>query len=426
MTQPRTILRDSRGFVAVLASLLVLAVIFAFALTLTTIIFFSKQSYVNLVKSQKAYALAEAGVEDVVWRLRQGMNLPSSYSFPLEGGEINVSISDGIGGTKVITSQGEDDGVVRRIEVIESLEGDSIQFFFGAQVGDGGMTMGNGSEIDGNLFSNATVSGGGRITGSLVVAGNGNKIEGITIDLDARAHTCKDATIGGILYHVSGTLGGTPGNCVVGGDVRELPNQIDPIPLPISEATIDKWRNQAETAEVYTGDYLVTGTELLGPLKIEGNLTVENNAILTIRGIIWVTGNVLTNNNSILQLDPSIYGSASGVLITGMADGTGGIIDLNNNCLIRGTGQPGSYLMLLTTSTADPAMNVRNNSDSGIFYASQGFIHLKNNAIVKEITGYGVRLDNNVGVQYELGLANSFFIQGPSGGWQVASWREIE
>jgi len=45
---------------------------------------------------------------------------------------------------------------------------------------------------------------------------------------------------------------------------------------------------------------------------------------------------------------------------------------------------------------------------------------------VTEATGYKLKLDNNAVITYESGLINSQFSAGPQGGWEIASWQEVE
>ena len=103
-----------------------------------------------------------------------------------------------------------------------------------------------------------------------------------------------------------------------------------------------------------------------------------------------------------------------------------GVISLGNNAIIRGSGEEGSYLMLLTTSPANPALIVNNNADAGIFYASNGFIEINNDVSLREATAYGLHLNNNAVIQYDIGIANMLFSSGPGSGWGIENWQEIE
>lgn len=242
---------------------------------------------------------------------------------------------------------------------------------------------------------------------------------------DARAHSVTASEVRGGLYcqvDTGNTDGsGLPKSCDT--------SQADPTPedFPITDANILEWKNDALAGGTISGDYNISTNVSLGPKKIEGNLTMDNNETLTITGTLWVTGNIILSNGAILKLDAG-YGGSSGIII---ADG---IIDLSNNVDASGSGQSGSYIMLLTTSTCpaivscsgSPALSLENNGGSAILNAQYGTMTLSNNARTKEAVAYGMVLTNNTVVTYESGLANVNFAAGPSGSWKIKSWKEIE
>lgn len=422
--------KQQSGMASLLVAMIILSLGLIIVLALVFLMKHQQKISINISRSEQAYFAAEAGIEDALLRLRAGLNTPNVYNLVVATSAATVNVSDQIGGSRTITSQGTNNNVFRKLEIVQSLNGETVQFFFGAQIGNGGLTMGQSSTIDGNVFSNGSIVAGGGgnqlITGDVVIAQNGNRIEGInvndptgTANNDVHVHSCKNSTITGTLYYV---FGGSLNNCSAGGGIQVLPTQIDPQPLPISSSQITNWKNTAQTGGVYTGNYTLseTATATLGPLKIEGNLTLNNSSVLTLTGTLWVTGNLNLNNSSIIQLDNAAYGATSGLMV---ADG---IIDLDNSVTVRGTNQTGSYLMLLTTEgLANPAMSVKNSAMAGVFYASNGFIDISNNVSLREVTGYGLTLGNSVVVQYDVGMANMFFSSGPSGGYKIENWREI-
>jgi hypothetical protein len=106
-----------------------------------------------------------------------------------------------------------------------------------------------------------------------------------------------------------------------------------------------------------------------------------------------------------------------------------GVITVENNVIISGSGQPGSYVLILSTKsdTTNPVINIRNNSaGSAIYYANSGLIYLKNNMVAREVTGYKIQIENNAEIQYESGLEEANFSSGPGGSWKIVSWREGE
>ncbi|NQV00910.1 MAG: hypothetical protein HQ537_02225 [Parcubacteria group bacterium] len=412
-------IKQEKGAALLLSIISILSVSLIIGLGLSSLSFNSLISAQNKIKSIESYYAAEAGIEDSLLRLKNGMQFSSPNSLTVEDGSAVVEASDLIGGSQTITSQGNVDNRIRKLAVTYSITSDEVNFFYGAQVGEGGIVMGNNSKIEGNVFSNGSISGGGEITNIVTVANNGNKIEDITVGEDAYVYSCSNANIEGTLYSVSG---GTIENCDY-DDIEILDNEIEPKDMPISEEQINEWKDDSILGGTISGDYTITESESLGPIKITGDLSIGISAALNITGIIYVQGNVTINNNAIIQLD-SNFGSLSGMIISD------GKIKINNNVNVQGSGEQGSFLMMLSTNSStdlnDPAIDLYNNAEGAIFYASNGVIYLHNNMNIREATAYKLAMDNGAIISYDVGLENINFSSGPGGSWQIENWEEIE
>lgn len=197
----------------------------------------------------------------------------------------------------------------------------------------------------------------------------------------------------------------------------KYPDSADPPPtvFPVSDANITDWKNQAEAGGITSGN--VSGcTMTLGPRKIDGSITLDNNCIVTVKTPLWVTGEIFTGNSTVFVLDSS-YGATSGVIVVD------GMTNLGNGADLQGSGTEGSYLMLLSTydSTQNGVVAVEtgNSSISGIVYAPKGVVELPNGASFKEITAWKIELGNNAVLTYESGLASTVFSAGPAGSFSL-------
>jgi Tfp pilus assembly protein PilX len=412
---------DKKGFAALYVTVIVLAIMAGIALTLTFLVVNQERILSNSLKSYQSFSVAEAGIEDALLRLSKGKKWSSPYNLTLGNGTSTVVISDIIGGTRTITSTGDVNNRTRKVRVVFSIESDQISFRYGAQVGDEGMVMGNNSQVKGNVFSNGTITGqnGAKITNSVIIAGNGNKLDNVDVGENADVHTCANSDITWTLSYVSG---GSKGNCTYGAAIDRGPNEIAKIPLPISPAQISDWKAAAIAGGPPINTKEISGIESLGPVEIVGDLKVNVGATLRVTGTIYVTGNIIFDTNSRVQLDSS-YGSLSGIII---ADGT---IIVENGTQISGSGQPGSYVLILSemNDIVNPVINVRNNAlGDTVFYANNGLIFLKNGMKAREVTAKKIQIENTAIIQYESGLENPNFSNGPGGSWEVASWKEIE
>lgn len=415
-----------KGVTALLTIIIILAVISIIISGITLTILNNLKSGQNIELSLKSYYAAESGIEDILLRANPAseMQLPSVNPSVLsvEGATATRNVGNIIGGTRTISSEDNLKNRIRKINAVYAIATDQIAFHYGAQVGNGGLKMSSNSAIHGNVFSNGSIlpegSGRGSIDNDAYVAYNGNRIEGVDIGGDGHAHTFKDCSVIGKIYYVSG---GSTTNCSAGGGMQIQPNQIDPLPMPISDSQILSWKNDAALGGTI-GTIDTNSNTSLGPIKIEGDLRIYGNAELTVTGTIWVTGDVTFENNAEIRLNSS-YGSASGMII---ADGR---VLLKNNAELHGSGLAGSYIMVLTTnnsvSETSPAFWVLNNTEGDvIFYSSAGLMILENNTELREATAYKLFLKNNVEVTYETGLESAAFSGGPSGGWEVKEWKE--
>ena len=404
---------------------------------------------------EQALQLAEAGIDKAVWQLNQ---TAGSYigetDTALSTGVFDVSVATISSVLREITATGYipnkiDTIATKQIKVRSTIETTGASFFYGIQVGEGGLIMGNNTSITGNVYSNGVINGdsGAIITGDAFSAGplgrifdrlqvqghaHANRIDtNITVGGNAYGQTMNQVTVTGNVYTNSMS------NCSVGGDAYYTTSvsctvagtsntpylgAADPLleTMPLSDEQIAEWKFQAEAGGTIIGDLnVLNGSQQnLGPKKITGNLLVDNNAQLTITGKIWVQGNIVFSNNAIIELHPS-YGDLSEAII---ADG---LVDVVNNVIFERAGLA-SYILMLTTSPDLNAFDINNNADALIAYASNGGVNIANNANLREVTGWRVNLNNNASIVYETGLASLLFSSGPGASWTIlrGTWRE--
>jgi len=108
-------------------------------------------------------------------------------------------------------------------------------------------------------------------------------------------------SIVGSLYCIFGTNNADGKTC---DNSKGIP---DTMPMPISEANIDQWKEEATAGGTYSGNMLVGSTgAIVGPRKITGNLTVEGGGTLLVTGTIWVQGNIIVTGGGIVKLSPTL------------------------------------------------------------------------------------------------------------------------
>ena len=424
------------GFAAIFITILVLVIILGIASSISLLTFGQQKISANIVRSSQAYYIAEAGIEDALWRLNNNPSMAAfSYNLNIGSGSTDVVIPDSIGGSRTITSLGDTLNRKRKVQVIYTIDSSDVSFYYGVQVGDLGLEMDSNAIVHGNIFSNGPITGSSnaKIYGDAISAGLSGEINSLKIKSDegggnAWATTLDDCVIDGDAHYINII------NSSVGGNHFTPEQGPDPEDMPISSDDITEWKDQAVAGGIVSGYFLGGNDEdSLGPIKVDGDMNVDSNAILKVTGTIWVTGDLNLDSNVILYLD-SGYGFDSGVIVVD------GFISVDSNVTLCGSGgyigqgecnsSVESYLMLLSTKSSsdsdNPAIYATSNTETAILYASNGFIRLGSNASLREATGYGIYMESNAEVVYEIGLADIRFTSGPGGGWQIVEWIEIE
>ncbi len=367
----------------------------------------------TFIKSLESYNTAESGAEDALLRLQNGWNTPSSYTFVVGDATSNISVTNTVEGTYTVTSEGDSNNRIRKVQIVYELSDAEPGFYYGAQVGEGGLEMGNTSRVIGNVFSNGPVEmdGSSRITDTVIISGS-NFISDGYVGGDLYVDTCDGTEVAGVLHAYSSS------SCSYESlTTDDLP--VAPMPMPIPDSKIQEWKDRAAAGGVDTSYTLTSGTQSLGPKKINGDLTIQNSAHLNVTGTIWVTGEIELSNQAIVSLDSS-YGGNSDIII---ADGK---IYLQNGSLSEGSGSEGSYLMYLSTSNdTERAITIENTAMADILYASNGWVTIENSSRMRSVIGYGIYVSNSATLRYEIGLQTPSFSSGPQAGWTINSWREV-
>lgn len=384
-----------------------------------------------------AQSLCDGGVEKAFWKLNEtGGSYAGENDLALSTGVIDIAITNIDSENKYIDVSSyvpskENPKAERKVRARVSAEFNesSVSFHYGVQVGGLGVTMSNNSSVIGNIYTDGNISCGNnsQISGDAYVSGVGHQINNCQIGNDAKADLVTSSRVTRDLYYSTSRAGSSASQII------QIPqNQLPPtIGLPISQSTIDSWESWAESGGTYPGTITISGTtQTLGPTKIEGDLNITNGATVTITGVVWVTGNINFSNNAIIRLAPS-YGVNSGMIIADNPTNKTvyGKINVSNNVSIQGSGNPKSYIMMLSTNTgsttSNPAINVSNNSTAVVYYATTGMVEVSNNARLRAISGGGLHLSNGSQVQYDTGLADANFSGGPGGSWQITEWQIV-
>ncbi len=383
--------------------------------------------------SKESFYAAEAGVEDIIYRLKSGLPVAPSQTLTVGDNNAVTTIADELGG-KAIIALGEANDYIRKIQTHLVL-GTGVSFHYGIQAGQGGFDLQNSSSVTGNVHSSGPVIGAGNnIYGDVVSAGSEGIIDGIHASGSTFAHTIIDSIIDEDAFynHIS--------DSVVSGTL--YPGSLDqpPAPLPISDEQISQWESDAEMGSVIpasscvNGVYNVTSNITLGPAKIECSLLIKGNGItLTMTGPIWVMGDITTQTGPTIKIASSLGSQNVALIADNPSNRAGsGIVNIEQNSQFIGSGSPTSFVFIISqnnsveTGGSADAFVMGQSSGALVAYASHGQITLGQSVGVKEATAYKIVLKNTANVTYDTGLPSTLFSAGPSGDFEILNWREIE
>jgi len=219
---------------------------------------------------------ADSGIDYALFKLSNGEIAIDAYS--LDGKTVSVSITDQGDGSYLITSTATTAGVSdTTIRTGVSSSGGGFAFLFDSAItSPGTVDLKNKSYVTGNI-------------------------------------TCPDEPTGN-------------------GDYDDDAWVSDPVEQwPESQAFIDFYYDQVDELtpeDGYTFD-CSSGTlenpASLGPLYVDGNLTINGSGVLELGGIVYVTGNVIVYNGCTIMLN-------------GQTVFAGGYIEFKNGCIFLGEG----------------------------------------------------------------------------------------
>jgi hypothetical protein len=395
----------------------------------------------NIITSKGSFYLSEAGVEDVLYRLKNGKQVAGTETLTLNGGTAST-ITTTVPAGKIISTTGDTNTLTRKIQV-NLILGTGIAFHYGVQAGNGGFTLTNSSSITGNVYSAGPVTGSGNmIYGDVVSTGLAGLVKGIHATGTVYAHTLGGASAATIVdrdaYYQTIT------NTTVTGTSHPGSTDMADTSLPISDAQIEAWKSDAVAGGVMASSACdsysaasntctISSTMSLGPKKIPFNLLIKSSSgVLTVTGPLWVVGNITAQTGPTIRMSPSLGGTNVAVIADDPANSqTKGLIDIGQSTLFQGSGTVGSFVFMISQNNSAEnggstnAITMSQGAAALVAYASHGQITLSQSVSLKEVTAYRIVLTQSANVTYDTGLPSTVFASGPAGGYDISAWQEI-
>ncbi len=399
----------------------------------------------DLLQSKRSFFAADSGIEDVYYRLLQG--LPhlelGTYDVNVGSDYTTVQIGSMVASQRTISSTGNSNGRKRIIQFITNYQS-SVTFNSGLQFGKGGLlAQGANSWVAGSITSAGPVIGTNLNTvlqGGAISSGNTGLVQNLrfsTSTFDVHSHTIDNSFITGNAYYTNIS------NSTVNG--ISYPNSPDmPVyPLPITDTMIAKFEDIALAGGVYGGPCpynISSGTVNLGPIKIPcSSFNITGTANVRVNGPIWVTGNINVSNTAVLSVGAGV-GSGSSVPV--IADNhlnrsTSSQVTMNTASMVVGVGSD-SYVMLISQNNdaenggSQDAVLLRSsggNNTSVLLYAPHGNINVQStdgSGVLQLISGYKATLTAiNSALTAKRNPTSLTFPVNQLNIWTSTQWKEI-
>ncbi len=431
----------NRGAAIITAVMFFVVITVAIAVGISSPVVREYKTSRDFEKSKGAYYLSEAGHEDALYRLKEGITIGAQEVISIGGNIATTTITD-VGGGKSIGSIGDILTNTRRVASVLTTT-NTASFGSGVEAGDGGVVMLHSAVINGNLFSNGPIVGNGNwIMGAVVSASSTiASITNIQSSGSMYASTIAGSTITGAgLMYCNTISGSSPNTCTAASTST-------PGTLQWTQDEIAKFEADAEAGGVIvctSTNYVVTGTENLGPVKIVGtagsncNLDVNANATVNLLGPVWVVGDIEfkssnSGSSAVINISPTLSGKSVMIIADNPADRINkSTVTVEDKVAFNGAGI-GSYVALLgqnngasqSPSQATNAVLIKDQVlGSLLVYSGLGNVLIKGQAALKQVSGYKITLQDTANITYDSGLANVVFESGPGGGWVISDWKE--
>ncbi len=430
------------------AAILIFVLFFAFSagaiiFSLNQSIYSDLRDFNQLSRGKQAFYTSESLLEDMVYRqVFDSFSLNSSETFSLGGASASATTTYVSADDEYITqSVGLFGTVQRKTEgVITITSGTS--FFYGMQTGTGGVEIENTAKVIGNLYSNGSVTGKNtpEVQGDVVSAGSAGLVKDLPVTGTVRSNTINRNTIGGNAYY-NVQVGTNAQNPVAGTRYTPATN-MPTASFPIASTTVQGWKDEINSSGSVisasdplcsSGTYTITTSISIGDVRIDCNVDIRSTAVVTLTGPIWVQGNLNFTNTVTVQAHSSLGRKSVPIIVDKSSNRTtSSKIDLKNSVTFNGSGDPRSYILLLSMNESsslggsEVAISLQNTVNGDLLvYADKGMVDIQNSIVLKEVTAHKVKIRNSAQVIYETGLEDLVFDAGPGGAYSVVGWRQV-
>ena len=193
-------------------------------------------------------------------------------------------------------------------------------------------------------------------------------------------------------------------NSTITGEQNE---GVDPLDFP--EIDTASYISEAQAGGTYSGDYVVTSDQDLGPLYIDGNLVIRGNRQVTLTGTVFVTGSVTLDETPETH---SITGSET-------------LIAQGDITMQGDAGDAGSQIPLVISVHGNVTLQGKILTQGTVIYAPEGTVTIEGNPDVNGVVvGQTVVVLGSATVTRRVDLTGYVLPGSGSSTVSVVSWEE--
>ncbi|MBI5912905.1 hypothetical protein HY839_00500 [Candidatus Azambacteria bacterium] len=159
---------QEKGFATIVGVIAVLALSLIFGGGFLYATISSTRSLTNEINSEQGYYASEAGIEDAIYRIKNGKNIGMQTVIPVGSAVATTTIAT-VGQTKTITTEGALSNAVRKVQTDLTLSTDVADFYYGVQIGAGGLNLKQNSTVNGSIYSDGNITCSSNCTGTKIV-----------------------------------------------------------------------------------------------------------------------------------------------------------------------------------------------------------------------------------------------------------------
>ena len=119
-----------KGFIALLVAVLILVAMVTISVSMANLIIGQHKISANIIKSSQAYFAAEGGIEDALLRLKKNMQWTNPLPLTIADGFASTTISDIIGGARVIMAEGNVMERIRKVSIVYQVSPQEASFYY--------------------------------------------------------------------------------------------------------------------------------------------------------------------------------------------------------------------------------------------------------------------------------------------------------